>query len=41
MAYMAPEILTKAGYTSSVDWWSLGIVCYELLLGKVCLKFGI
>lgn len=35
MAYMAPEILEKRGYTCSVDWWSLGIVCYELLVGKV------
>ncbi|KAI8145183.1 kinase-like domain-containing protein [Fennellomyces sp. T-0311] len=34
MAYMAPEILVKRGYSSSVDWWSLGVVCYELLVGK-------
>ncbi|CAO3624328.1 unnamed protein product [Cunninghamella echinulata] len=34
MAYMAPEILKKRGYFASVDWWSLGIVCYELLFGK-------
>ncbi|KAI9313690.1 kinase-like domain-containing protein [Dichotomocladium elegans] len=34
LAYMAPEILAKRGYTTSVDWWSLGIVAYELLFGK-------
>lgn len=35
MAYMAPEILRKRGYLASVDWWSLGVVCYELLVGTV------
>ena len=34
LAYMAPEILSKQGYATSVDWWSLGIVAYELLFGK-------
>ncbi|RIA97578.1 kinase-like domain-containing protein [Glomus cerebriforme] len=34
MAYMAPEILTKRGYFDSVDWWSLGVVMYELLFSK-------
>ncbi|KAG2218842.1 hypothetical protein INT45_007609 [Circinella minor] len=33
VAYMAPELLGKQGYTTSVDWWSLGIVAYELLFG--------
>ncbi|KAI8881365.1 kinase-like protein [Backusella circina FSU 941] len=33
-AYIAPEVLQKRGYLSSVDWWSLGIVLYELLFGK-------
>ncbi|KAJ3095903.1 hypothetical protein HDU97_006432 [Phlyctochytrium planicorne] len=32
-AYMAPEIILKVGYTKAVDWWSLGIVCYELQAG--------
>lgn len=35
LAYMAPEILAKNGYSTSVDWWSLGITAYELLFGKV------
>ncbi|KAH6582865.1 hypothetical protein BASA61_008276 [Batrachochytrium salamandrivorans] len=34
MAYMAPEILSKRGYFSSVDWWSLGVIIYELAIGK-------
>ncbi|SGZ17916.1 BQ5605_C020g09152 [Microbotryum silenes-dioicae] len=34
MAYMAPEVLAKRGYFSTVDWWSLGVVAYELLFGK-------
>ncbi|KAI9007264.1 kinase-like domain-containing protein [Gaertneriomyces semiglobifer] len=34
MAYMAPEILAKKGYFSSVDWWSLGVMAYELSFGK-------
>ncbi|TPX66195.1 hypothetical protein SpCBS45565_g04675 [Spizellomyces sp. 'palustris'] len=34
MAYMAPEILAKKGYFSSVDWWSLGVMAYELAFGK-------
>ncbi|GES89483.1 kinase-like protein [Rhizophagus clarus] len=34
MAYMAPEILLKKGYFDTVDWWSLGVVMYELLFSK-------
>jgi len=34
MAYMAPEILHKRGYTFPVDWWSLGVCAYELLFGR-------
>lgn len=34
MAYMAPEILAKRGYTSTIDWWSLGVVAFELMFGK-------
>jgi serine/threonine kinase 32 len=26
MAYMAPEVLTKRGYSAPVDFWSLGIL---------------
>ena len=34
MAYMAPEVLVKRGYTYTVDWWSLGVTAWELLFGK-------
>lgn len=34
-AYIAPEVLQKRGYLESVDWWSMGVVIYELLFGKV------
>ena len=34
MAYMAPEILVKKGYLSTIDWWSLGICMYELIFGR-------
>lgn len=27
-------MLAKRGYFATVDWWSLGIVAYELLFGK-------
>ena len=30
----APEVLSKRGYSSTIDWWSLGVVAYELLFGK-------
>jgi len=29
--YLAPEILEGKGYTTAVDWWSLGALIYEML----------
>jgi serine/threonine kinase 32 len=34
MAYMAPEILIKKGYSYTIDWWSLGVCVYELIFGR-------
>jgi serine/threonine kinase 32 len=34
MAYMAPEVLGRKGYTWHTDWWSLGITAYELLFQR-------
>lgn len=34
MAYMAPEILIKKGYSYMIDWWSLGVCAYELTFGR-------
>lgn len=31
---MAPEILEGEGYDQTVDIWSLGVLVYELLIGK-------
>lgn len=31
--YLAPEVLTGEGYTVSVDWWCLGSLVYEMLMG--------
>lgn len=27
-------MLTRNGYGKGVDWWSLGALCYEMLVGK-------
>ncbi|KAG0185654.1 hypothetical protein DFQ28_009021 [Apophysomyces sp. BC1034] len=31
--YLAPEIIQSKGHSKAVDWWSLGILCFEMLAG--------
>jgi serine/threonine protein kinase len=32
--YLAPEILDMQGYSFAVDWWTLGILIYEMATGR-------
>jgi len=31
--YLAPEIIIGEGHATEVDWWGLGILMYELMIG--------
>lgn len=33
--YIAPEVILRQGYGKPVDWWSMGIILYEFLVGCV------
>lgn len=32
--YIAPEVLARSGYTQLCDWWSVGVILYEMLVGS-------
>jgi len=31
--YLSPEVLSRQGHGTAVDWWNLGMVCFEMLTG--------
>jgi protein-serine/threonine kinase len=33
--YIAPEVIGNLGHTSAVDWWTLGILIFEMLVRAV------
>ena len=37
---MAPEMINRAGYDKSIDWWAVGIMMYEMLIGCNPFKVG-
>merc|ERR1719436_2297113 len=36
--YLAPEVILGKGYTGAVDWWALGVMLHEFVVGP--LPFG-
>uniref|UniRef100_A0A8C6VX17 non-specific serine/threonine protein kinase n=1 Tax=Nothobranchius furzeri TaxID=105023 RepID=A0A8C6VX17_NOTFU len=33
--YMAPEVVNRRGHTQSADWWSYGVLMFEMLTGSL------
>jgi serine/threonine protein kinase len=32
--YLAPEVILQTGHDSCVDWWTMGILIYEMIVGQ-------
>ena len=39
--FLAPEVLTEPSYTRAVDWWGLGVLIFEMLVGEVRTELGL
>lgn len=33
--YMAPEVILRNNYSTSVDWWGLGVLMYQMVVDRV------
>ena len=33
--YMAPEVVSRRGHDCTADWWSFGVLMYEMLTGRL------
>jgi len=31
--YMSPEVISQSGHNHAIDWWALGVMTYELMVG--------
>jgi serine/threonine protein kinase len=36
--YMSPEVICKMNHSYPVDYFALGVIAYELMMGKVSIK---